>query len=82
MATGVASSTPQTVPDTPKAPEAPKGEQGDLHTKPERLSLIAVHGDIYHPFDNTKFTTDAAKKHDRDDWVNVQLEAGKLKVEE
>lgn len=40
----------------------------------------AVHGDIYHPWDNTRFTQDSEVKHVVDSWINLQYTNGKLKL--
>lgn len=81
MAVGATSNTPQAFPETNKEAPAPKSDPGKLETKTETLMLGAVYGDIYHPFDNTKFTVGSYKKHERDTWVDIQLAAGKLEIE-
>lgn len=42
--------------------------------------LVAVHGDICHANDGTRFSTDDSVKHEIDDWCEIQIKAGKLRV--
>jgi hypothetical protein len=42
------------------------------------VRLRAVHGDLYHPGDNVRFTVDSEIKHEVDSWVNLQYTFGKL----
>lgn len=44
------------------------------------LRLRAVHGEIVHAFDGTRFSVDTEKKHVEDAWVKMQVDAGKLQV--
>ena len=46
--------------------------------EPKKVNLRAVHGYIQHPFTLTAFDTDSFKPHEKDVWVTIQIEAGKL----
>lgn len=45
--------------------------------KVERAYVRSMHGPFIHPYTNEKITSDG-KKVDLDNWVRVQIEAGKL----
>lgn len=75
--------TPETKTPETKTPET-KAEAAKRVSKPTKgkvVRLIAVHGDICHYADGTRFSTDDSVKHEFDDWCEVQLEAGKLRVD-
>lgn len=44
----------------------------------KKVNLRAVHGYIQHPFTLTAFDTEGFKPHEKDSWVTIQIEAGKL----
>ena len=52
--------------------------------KGKKARLIAVHGLMVHPFSNpeVRFTPGDSRSIEVDDWVLVQVEAGKLAVSE
>lgn len=52
--------------------------------KGKKARLIAVHGLMVHPFTNpeVRFTPGDSRSIEVDDWVLVQVEAGKLVVSE
>jgi hypothetical protein len=43
--------------------------------------FVAVHGDICHYENRTRFATDDSVKHEADAWVEIQFNAGKLRLE-
>lgn len=49
---------------------------------PKKVLVRATLGDIVHPFTDTRFVLDASKPHERDAWIDVQLEAGKIELTE
>ena len=52
--------------------------------KGKKARLVAVHGLMVHPFSNpeVRFTPGDSRSIEVDDWVLVQVEAGKLAVSE
>ena len=50
--------------------------------EPKKAHIRAVFGDIIHPYTETRFTTSASKVHEVDSWITIQLEAGKIVVED
>jgi hypothetical protein len=61
---------------------APKVEDTPAKTEAVKVvRLFSVHGDMVHATDLTRFNTETSKKHELDAWVQIQLDAGKLKID-
>lgn len=61
---------------TPKTADAP------VSNTPEQVIIQSVYGRMIHPETLKEFDTNSLTKAPKDWWVNIQLEAGKLKIAE
>ena len=68
-------------PQTNPPPETAQPKAEPAKTKSKLVRLVAVHGEICHATDGTRFPTDESKKHELDAWCQIQIEAGKLRID-
>lgn len=74
---------PTNLPDEPSvdaSPDVPDAPPDVAAPASNKVRIVAVHGDFYHQLTGQKFTQTEETEADLDSFLQVQIDAGKLRV--